>query len=396
MTEEKSKRVKKIVIISVSAALALILAATVWFIIWYNSTDDNSLDDVKKRGVLRVGVLADDIVTDEVILDNEGDNMDKLIAQRLAEDLGVELEVKRLSLEDGITNLELDLIDCFISFSINTINPGNYDIAYSIPFIKNDAVLVTRDIGRDLKIDRIDANIKVGYIEVEGTYFNELVKTYSNKYLMSHFECFGYKNFGSMYGALAAGEIDALIDGQAYFKYRAKGSPDLATVDYTNGNKFYFGQTSWGILFDKVDILLKEYVNEELTEMAKEGYLSKLSKAAFGEDLVNVALDYSGEISEKKRSSKEEESSSKSSSSSKTSSKKSSKSESSSSISYSSRSSSSESSSSESSSSKSSSSKSSSSKSSSSKSSSSKSESSSSNSESSKSSSDSSENTVSD
>ncbi|MDO4730981.1 MAG: transporter substrate-binding domain-containing protein [Clostridia bacterium] len=378
MTKEKSKRTKRIIFISVAVVLALIVGGVAYFFVWYNSTDDDSLNEVKKRGVLRVGILADDIVTDEVILSNEGDNMDTLIAQRLAKDLGVELEIKRLSLEEGLANLLLDFIDCFISFSINTINPGDYDISYSIPFIKNDAVLVTRDIGRELKIDRIDANIKVGYIQVEGTYFNELVKTYQNKYLMSHFECYGYKNFGSMYGALAAGEIDALIDGQAYFKYRSKGAPDLVTVDYTNGKNFSFGQTSWGILFDKVDILLKDYVNEELTKMAKEGYLSKLSKAAFGEDLVNVALDYTGALNEKKSSSKEEESSSKSSSSSKKSSK-------SSSSSSSSKSSYSESSS-----------KSSSSKSSSSKSSSSKSESSSSNSESSKSSSDSSENTVSD
>lgn len=80
--------------------------------------EDTSLSDIQKRGKLIVGMNAEFAPYEFHIMENGEDKlvgMDIEIAQAIADDMGVELEIKELAFDALITALNAGQVDILIS-----------------------------------------------------------------------------------------------------------------------------------------------------------------------------------------------------------------------------------------------------------------------------------------
>lgn len=199
------------------------------------------------------------------------------IAQRIADDLGVRLNVVDTSFEGIESGASLSGCDLNQS-SISITEERQRLMGFSLPYLDDDLVLVS---GKDSGITDIDS--------AQGRRVGVQAATTGEAYAEEQgLNTVQFEDGGMQLEALKAGTVDALLGNQSVILYGLKDDERFSVVD-----SFDTGE-SLGIGVSPENSLLLSAVNRSLTEMEEDGTLHELRTKWFGQEAADAHVTQSG------------------------------------------------------------------------------------------------------
>lgn len=188
------------------------------------------------------------------------------IAQRIADDLGVRLNVVDTSFE-GIES-GASLAGCDINQSSISITEERQRLmAFTVPYLDDDLVLVA---GTDSGITDVDS--------AQGKRVGVQAATTGEAYAREQgLNTVQFEDGGMQLQALQAGTVDALLGNQSVILYGLKDDDRFEVVDsFATGEKLGIGVSS-------ENARLLSAINQSLLDMEDDGTLDELRTTWFGE-----------------------------------------------------------------------------------------------------------------
>lgn len=228
MTDKKQLKLNKWLITFVAFVVSVLslFSATA---VQAQEAEDDLLAEIQEQGVIRMGV-ASGYAPFEFIVNEGGENeitgVDIFLGERIAEDLGVELELVDMEFPNLITSMETGTIDMIISGMAYT-EERDESIDFSNPYHIDYQSFAVR-AGEVDEIDNyqtfIDEDLVVGVQE------NTIQETVIRETLPADAEIVVMRKSGDVIAALQAGQVDgALFDNAVASAYAAE-NPDLDVV----------------------------------------------------------------------------------------------------------------------------------------------------------------------
>ena len=222
------------------------------------------VEQIKKRGKLIVGTSAD-WPPFEYIHEGEYAGIDMVIAQRIAQELGVELEIKDMKFDALIEALSNGMVDIIIA-DITPISEREKVIDFSIPyyFSKGYAVLTLKEANID--------SVESLYGKKIGVQSGTIQQDWAEENLGGKAEIITYTRvYPDMIMVLKRGDVDAIIIGDTIGNALVSKDPSLKVA-------FYAGSATTGgaVGLRQGAEDLKYVVNKVLEEMIKSGEMQEL------------------------------------------------------------------------------------------------------------------------
>ena len=222
------------------------------------------VEQIKKRGKLIVGTSAD-WPPFEYIHEGEYAGIDIVIAQRIAQELGVELEIKDMKFDALIEALSNGMVDIIIA-DITPTSEREKVIDFSIPyyFSKGYAVLTLKDADID--------SVESLYGKKIGVQSGTIQQDWAEENLGGKAEIITYTRvYPDMIMVLKRGDVDAIIIGDTIGNALVSKDPSLKVA-------FYAGSATTGgaVGLRQGAEDLKYVVNKVLEEMIKSGEMQEL------------------------------------------------------------------------------------------------------------------------
>ncbi len=230
---------------------------------------ERSLKDIKRRGKLVVGVYTD--FAPMTFLDKEGNHIgyDIDLIREIANEIGVELDFKKMNFSELFTAVENKEVDLAIS-SITITTEREEKYLFSKPYFTSGQSILTRtDDDRILDVkDLKDMKIGVPHASTCEEAAKEKVANVE--------QVIGYKNNGEI-KALLNKEVDAVVQDYSYAAYTAKQNDSIKLVSDPFTQEFY------GIMTHKENLSLMDRINEILREVQRSGRQNEFHKTWFGQ-----------------------------------------------------------------------------------------------------------------
>lgn len=218
----------------------------------------DQLEDIKARGMLICGTLGNaepfsfpDPQTRQIV------GYDADLCQALAEDMGVELELKPLSVEARIPELvqgRVDVVAGNLGYSAERAEQIDYSTAY---FVSLQKLLVGADSGLDTIEDMAGHRISAP----KGSSSERFVRE-----VMPEATLLTFQDPPSAFLAVAQSKVDAMIISEINaVKFISQTGDDFVFVDEPVAKEF------WGLGVRKDEPALLEAINATLTRIEEDG-----------------------------------------------------------------------------------------------------------------------------
>ncbi len=204
----------------------------------------------------------------------KGFNID--LAKAIAKSLDAKVEFRILPFNDLEKNLKQKKIDMIIGpfDTHNIVLPKDY--VYSVPYFKNNLVLIKRKQDRDSELLRLNSTKGSSYCITDKPH----VLTYVRRKL-SDKTIKIYENSQATLQAIYLGECSAIIDSYSsanYYitKHKLK---HLTIISLENTTHYHL----YRIVLNLEDISLKKKINDAILYMSQTGQLDKISQKWFSQ-----------------------------------------------------------------------------------------------------------------
>ncbi len=227
----------------------------------------NYVERIKQRGVLIVGTSADWPPFEYVDKDGNIVGIDIEIAKRIAQELGVKLEVKDMKFAALIEAVRNGLVDIVLADMTPTAERGK-QVDFSIPyyFSKGNAVVVLKDrlgsFGGVADLYGKKIGVQLGTIQEE----------WAKSALSGKAEVISYDRvYPEMVMALQRGDIDAMVVGDIMAGVVVSKVPGLAVAFYAGGSRIGAAVALPQGAYD-----LKYVVNKVIEQLLESGEMEKI------------------------------------------------------------------------------------------------------------------------
>ena len=204
----------------------------------------------------------------------KGFNID--LAKAIAKSLDAKVEFRILPFNDLEKNLKQKKIDMIIGpfDTHNIVLPKDY--VYSVPYFKNNLVLIKRKQDRDSELFRRNSTKDSSYCITDKPHvLNYVRRKFSDKTIKI------YENSQAALQAIYLGECSAIIDSYSsanYYitKHKLK---HLTIISLENTTHYHL----YRIVLNLEDISLKNKINDAILYMSQTGQLDKISQKWFSQ-----------------------------------------------------------------------------------------------------------------
>jgi len=181
------------------------------------------------------------------------------LATRLAQELGLEVEVRNIHWDNVFTSLENKEIDAIMS-SVSITDERKQKYGFSDPYINAGQVIITRKETTDINSTADLAGKKIAV--QNGTTNEEQAIKYTDETLVMRFV-----DFPIATQALLDGEADAIFADLTVAKGITTDNPTLKIASEPFTSDYY------GIVMHKDNALLHSQVNAALEKLRQQGFL---------------------------------------------------------------------------------------------------------------------------
>lgn len=232
---------------------------------------DSALAKIIDRGKIRVAVLADypPFGVQNASGDLEGYEPD--IAKKLAEALGVDLELVTTDGSSRLPLLEADRVDVNISAWTAT-NERAKAVGFTVPYVSSGALPLF-----------LEENPLESYDDLKGKKVSVARGSTNDTIMTTYFPDTEIERFESIADAIAAvkaKKVDAAIEGQFTVEREVEANPELATLD---GPPLRPAIISMGVLPE--DQVFLNYLNNFIRNLTSSGDNQDLYRKWFDADL---------------------------------------------------------------------------------------------------------------
>lgn len=253
--------------------------------------DQEALNEgLDKDGVLRVGMEANyapfnwsqtsDADGAVPISNSDGEfanGYDVQIAQRLADTLGVELEIVKLEWDGLPPALESGMIDVIIA-GMSPTEERLQQMDFSDSYYSSDIVLVTLADGEYANASSLDDFTGTTVTGQLNTFHYDLIPQIPDVNQATALD-----SFPTMITALTSGTVDAYVSEKPGAMAAVAANPDLTYIEFPEGQGFDLGEVTSDIaVASRKDSPLTDIVNEALMT------ISPASRDQLMEDMVNL------------------------------------------------------------------------------------------------------------
>ncbi len=261
------------IIVTVAAILVVIAAVVAAYlfsgrtIFGRNSPTDSSLSDVKQRGSLVVGADIPYGVMEFYDGDGQPTGIDIDIAQAIASQLGVSLELKKMPFDQlfgAVVSGEVDVV-----ISAVTITPERQkEMLFSVPYLDAGLSIAVREDNVSITSLEDLKDKKVGVLK--GTIAEDLVT--ESKHIDSSL-IVRYQINDKRIQGLLDGQVDAII-----VHFLVKKHPSIRIVGEPLSQSYY------GIVAKLTAESLMDEINRTLREMKRNGKITEIKQKYVGSD----------------------------------------------------------------------------------------------------------------
>ncbi|MDD1767290.1 MAG: transporter substrate-binding domain-containing protein [Methanomassiliicoccales archaeon] len=226
-------------------------------------------DVIKNRGKLIMGTsggFPPFEVINETTQQLEGLDID--LAQRIADELGVSLEVRDMDFTALIGSVKTGQIDMAIA-GMSITDTRNGSVTFSSPYFKADQAIVVKSDRTDISTTDDLAGMKISVNQgTTGDYWvaDNLVAT--GMVAAEDVHKFGYASDALL--ELVAGRVDALVIDTPVAAAYVANNAGIKVVYTIVTNEYY------GIVMNQKSVELVDFVNELLAEMEASGEMQQL------------------------------------------------------------------------------------------------------------------------
>ncbi|MDK6804828.1 ABC transporter substrate-binding protein/permease [Aerococcus sp. UMB7834] len=190
--------------------------------------NDQLLDEIKKRGVIKLGV-SPDYPPFEFLTREGGENktkgIDISLAEKIADDLGVKLEIVNMEFSSLMSSLETGAIDMIISGMTYT-EERDKSVDFTKPYENAGQSLVIRKDDTDRLKDK-DSFVEGTVVGVQqGSYQEDLAKAY-----MPKAKLLTMQQVPDLLSALGTKQVDGVLVDEIMARTATKGNDQLTYVD---------------------------------------------------------------------------------------------------------------------------------------------------------------------
>lgn len=233
-----------------------------------SDSSDDLLADIQERGVIRMGV-ASGYAPFEFIVNEGGENIitgsDIFLGEKIAEDLGVELEIVDMEFPNLITSMEAGQIDMIIS-GLSYTEERDESIDFSKPYHTDKQSFNIRANDADHLSnyqDFIDQDLTVGVQE------NTVQETIIRQAFPDDAEIVVMRKSGDLIAALQAGNVDGVLADDAVAKAFAAENQDLTVIPSDLNIEGAGAEKAVGIPENEEN--LQSAINASIDEVVAEG-----------------------------------------------------------------------------------------------------------------------------
>lgn len=242
---------------------------------------DSLLADIKERGVIRLG-LSPDYPPFEFSTMQNGENVvagiDVSLGEKIAEDLGVELEVVEMDFSSLIPALETGSIDIIVSGMTSTPDRDE-SVDFSSPYEISNQAIVIREEDKSLFQTETDFTDEHA-IGVQQASLQEIT---ADEYLPQT-EKLTMQQIPDLLNALKTGQVDGVVMDAPVAGANVAENPDLdyfemtATADRTDGKSVVVPENQPALL---------ESINNSVDEVVEKNLVETWEQEAF--DLIEAS-----------------------------------------------------------------------------------------------------------
>ena len=232
------------------------------------------VEEIKKRGKLILGTSADWPPFEYVDKDGNIVGIDIEIAKKIAEKLGVKLEIKDMKFAALIEALRNGLVDIVIA-DMTPKAKRELLVDFSIPYYFSKGYAVVTLKGKEI------SKVEDLYGKKIGVQLGTIQEEWANDNLKGKAEIYSYdKVYPDMVMILKRGDIDAIIVGDIIASVITKKDPDLTVTMYVGG-------TSIGaaVAVPEGAEDLKYVVNQVIEELLESGEMQAIFEKEFAKYL---------------------------------------------------------------------------------------------------------------
>ena len=238
-------------------ALVLVLALTVSSLAMADSTA-RTLDEIKADGKLVIGVFSDKKPFGYVDENGEYQGYDVYLARRLAQDLGVELELVSVDAPNRVEYLQSAKVDIILANF--TVTPERSEVVdFALPYMKVALGIVSPDSALITDVEQLNGKtLIVSKGTTAETYFTE---NYPDVTLLK------FDTYTEAYNALLDGRGDALSTDNTEVLAWALENPG-----FTVGVESLGSLDSIAPAVQKGNDTVKDFINDEIVALAEEQF----------------------------------------------------------------------------------------------------------------------------
>ena len=245
-----------------------------------SNEEDTSLSAIQNRGKLIVGMNAEFAPYEFHIMENGEDKlvgMDIEIAQAIADDMGVELEIKELAFDALITALNAGQVDILIS-GLSATEKRQKQIDFSEPYYKSKTVAMIHKKNADqYKIldDLKDKKLGVQLSSLQQQAVNNAFPDKpDDEYML-------IESMNTLMLALKADQIDALVTADIVCKQAMVANPEFTVAEGPEFNLDFLNSPGAAVGIRKGSDALKTQLDSTIIRLKDEGKIDEFMNRAF-------------------------------------------------------------------------------------------------------------------
>ena len=209
---------------------------------------------------------------------------DVLMAQRIADELGMELEITQIEWDGLILSIQSGKVDCAVA-GMSITSERSQSVDFTDPYYNANIVAVVAADGEYADVQNLtDFEGAVLTSALNTVWYDVLdqVTDYATKDA-------ALDTFASMVAAIHAGKIDGFTCDKPSAMSVLMSNPDLKIIDFEGGTGFEVSneETDLGIPCQKGNTELVEKINEVLAGISQEGRDAMMNQAVASQPASN-------------------------------------------------------------------------------------------------------------
>lgn len=252
--------------------------------------EDTSLSDIQKKGVLVVGMNAEFAPYEfHAMVDGEDKllGMDIEIAQAIADDMGVELEIKELAFDALLTALNAGQVDILIS-GLSATEKRREQIDFSESYYKSPTVAMINKKNADQYKSLDDLKDKKLGVQLSSLQQQVVNNAFPDK---PDDEYMLIESMNTLMLALKADQIDALVTSDIVCRQAMVANPDFTIAEGSEFDISFLNTAGAAVGIRKGSDALKAQLDSTIIRLKEEGKIEEFMNRACEQAALNIAQD---------------------------------------------------------------------------------------------------------